>query len=150
MSLSLSKSSFLYRMTAKAWGFFDIDPSPSLCVFFWQMVLAPFMIMVGTIIVCGAVLGLLWVLTYAVGGVAMQMLHSFLPDSWLLPKGEFNWRYIVASLLIWFTLIGGVSLRIYSNYRREVKIEEGTYKPSVTIEFIKAKKRKICPFIEFK
>lgn len=150
MSLSLSKNSFVYRMTAKAWGFFDIDPSPSLCVFFWQMVLAPFMILVGTLIVIGVCIGLLWFLTYAVGGFVMTLFHSFLPDSWILPKGEFNWRYIVASLLIWFTLIGGVSLRVYSNYRREVKIEEGTYKPSVTIEFIKAKKRKICPFIDFK
>lgn len=150
MSLSLSKSSFVYRMTEKAWGFFDVEPSPSLCVFFWQMVLAPFMILIGTLIALAAVCGLVWVLTYAVGGVFMQMFHSFLPDSWILPKGEFNWRYIVASLLIWFTLIGGAMLRIYTNYRREVKIEEGTYKPSVTVEFIKAKKRKICPFIDFK
>lgn len=150
MSLSLSRTSLLYRMTAKAWGFFDIDPSPSLCVFFWQMVLAPFMIIIGAGVVLFIIIGLTWFFSYAVGGLVMTLFHSFLPDSWILPKGDFNWRFIVASLLIWFTLIGGVSLRIYSNYRREVKIEEGTYKPSVTVEFIKAKKRKICPFIDFK
>jgi hypothetical protein len=135
-------------MTEKAWDFFDIDPSPSLCVFFWQMVLAPFMILAGITIAITICIGFLFVLTYASGGVAMQMLHHFLPDSWFV--SGFNWRYIVASLIIWFSVIGVIALRLYTNYRRDTQIEEGTYKPSVTLEFIKAKKRKICPFIEFK
>lgn len=150
MSLSLRKSSFVYRMTAKAWGFFDINPSPSLCGFFWQMVLSPFIFMIGAIMSISAVLGLLWVLFYAVGGLFMMMFESFLPDSWFLLKGEFNWRFIVSSLIVWLSLATGGGLWFYSKHRREVKIEEGTYKPSVTIEFIKAKKRKICPFIDFK
>jgi hypothetical protein len=137
-------------MTDKAWGFFNVSPSQSLCVFFWQMVLAPVILLIATIFIVAAVAALVFMFGYGIGGLVLTILHHFLPDSWFLAKGEFNWRFIVASLLIWFTLIGGIALRIYSKYRREVKIEEGTYKPSVTIEYIKAKKRKICPFIEFK
>lgn len=150
MSLSLSTNSFVYRMTAKAWGFFGIDPSPSLCVFFWQMVLAPFMIVAGVLLFSVICLVFFWVLIYAPGGILMDIFRSYLPDSWILPKGDFNWRFIVVSLLVWFTVIGGAGLWVYRVHRRDIKIEQGTYKPSVTIEYIKAKKRKICPFIEFK
>lgn len=150
MNLSLSKSSLLYRMTAKAWGVFDVEPSASLCAFFWQMVLAPVILLIQIMMICAGVAALVWLFGYGVGGFALTIFHHFLPDSWYLPKGEFNWRFIVASLTIWFSIIGLVAWRVWANYRRETQIEEGTYKPSVTVEFIKAKKRKICPFIDFK
>ncbi len=143
--MEISRKSWHYRMTAWCWDHFGKTPSNSLCGYFWQMVSSPFVVigMYAAILVVVLVM-LSWSL-YLSGAYLCNFLHwiHVLPDSFDMVPGVINWRHFVVSLLITAGIVAKV---VYSVYKQENPNKE----PNVVFEFIKAKKRKICPLIEFK
>lgn len=139
----VSKSSWHYRMIDWCWNHVGKSPANTLCGYFWQMVLSPFVVIwfYGVILVL-IFLALSWAFYFS-GAVACNILNWFhvLPNSFAIEPMTFNWRHVVASLLI------SSSIASYYFYKFT---HEKTKTPNVVFEFIKAKKRKICPFIEFK
>lgn len=142
--MEISRKSWHYRMTAWCCNHYGKTPSNSLCGYFWQMVFSPFVVILMYVTILVVALTMLWGLYFS-GAMVCNVLHWFnvLPDSFDMVPGVFNWRHLVASLLITICLIGHILHNIH-------KDRNPTKKSNVVFEFIKAKKRKICPLIEFK
>ncbi|SOK59305.1 Phage protein [Yersinia phage fHe-Yen9-03] len=156
--MKISTNSWHYKMNEYVYDMLNKNISNSLCGYFWQTVFAPIITL--TIVLLGLVVIsiLSWGAFYLVGALFSNFLVwiNVLPESFQLLKKVFNWRFIPMSILFDVLVVGVFySKHKYSSYK-ERKIEEAKEKgiqidskPLLVVEYIKAKKRKICPLIEF-
>lgn len=155
--LNIKKSSWHYRMVDAVWAdFFNKNISNSLCGYFWQVVFAP-IVTIGMIAVILAVIGVLGAgVFYVVGAVIGNILAQFglLPSSFLLEKGVFKWEHVYASivvdLLIAAFFYSKYKYRLYKERKRAERSQSNEpEKVNLVVEFVKAKKRKVCPVLNF-
>ena len=146
MKVTISRSSWHYRMTDWVWGIFDKDPGQSLCVYFWQALLAP-VIFLGLAVLCimAVVCMSLWIFYFS--GAALcdfLVLIHVLPKSFDMVPNTFNWLHVLVSVLIHGSIFGHI---FYKHTRPE---KDKPKEDNFVVAFVKAKKRKICPIIEYK
>lgn len=141
--MEISRQSKHYRFTSWVWGHFGKSPAKSLCGYFWQMVFAPFALIAFWGIIAFVVLLFVLFCLYLSGAMLSDVLHwiGILPDSFAA-NGSFNWRHMVISITLTTSVFGYL-------YRQEWKSTHEV-KDNVVIAYVKAKKRKICPIIEYK
>lgn len=155
--LNIKKSSWHYRMVDAVWAdFFNKNISNSLCGYFWQVVFAPIV----TIVMAAVILAVIAILGsgvfYVVGAVIGNLLAHFglLPSSFLLEKGVFKWEHVYASIgidiLIAAFFYSRYKYRQYKERKRaERSLSDEPEKVNLVVEFVKAKKRKVCPVLNF-
>lgn len=156
--MKISTNTWHYKMNEYVYDMLNKNISNSLCGYFWQTVFAPIIVFIFTVLGLLAIIILSWGAFYLVGALFSQLLVwiNVLPESFTLLKNVFNWRFIPMSILFDVLVVGVFySKHKYSSYK-ERKIEEAKEKgiqidskPLLVVEYIKAKKRKICPLIEF-
>lgn len=141
--MEVSRKSWHYRMNAWCWSHFGKSPAPSLCGYFWQTVFAPVVVVAFYAAILTVILVICSWLFYFSGAFLCNFLHwiNVLPDSFDIVPGEFNWRHLIVSLIMSALLIGHFALQNRQNKNS---------KPNFVFEYIKAKKNKICPIIEYK
>lgn len=144
MEISISRKSWHYRMTAWCWDHLGKEPSKSLCGYFWQMLFAPVVVLGFYGILLFVALIFISFAFYISGAFICDFLHwiNVLPASFDVIPGQFNWRHSLVSVLFNASLI---SFFAYKHFKKESGSGD-----NVVFAFIKAKKRKICPLIEFK
>lgn len=146
--MKVNMNSWHYRLIE---NFLDGSPSNSLCVYFWQVVLR---------LVVGGAMGLaMWGFF---GGLASAFIVKF---GWIDPATTPVWIkllaaglgaflvlavFLVVLLIIGFTIYGVVAafktLRTMFEQWDEKRPEKDD---NLIVAFVKAKKRKVCPMIEF-
>ena len=150
--MNISRNSWHYRLADFMLDFANKSPSNSLCVYFWQVVLAPFAIMAVVFALLMAAVVLLIALLYGVGTMFNDLLAGIhiLPVTFKQLPGIFNYRAVITSLLIDASIILWCTYKVRKNSRpKSEKIDEQK-EQNFVFAFIKAKKQKICPFINFK
>lgn len=152
MSININTKSWHFRLIRN----FDSKPKSNLCGYFWQVVkyiiLSVFIVSVGIILVSAFAFFSL----YIIGLIAGSTLASvgIFPASFIDVPNTFNWRYVVLSIVIDAVIAAFIyGKHKYDEYRYE-KAEksngtEKSTKPNLLFEFVKAKKQKICPLINF-
>ncbi len=131
--MNIKKTSWHYRAIVK----FGFTPSKSLCMYFWQIPL----------------IGLFFVFAFAAGlALAFSTAHAFaVPIALLMGSktslgAEIN-SGLVAVVFFWWVLVGMIA---YDVCKVKFPRKKTKKKPSIITEYVKAKKQKICPIIEFK
>ena len=129
--MKIKKDSWHYRFikwTGK-------DPSPNLCNYFWQVVGPPLFV---------TLIALLLVI--AVAGMIFEHGWSLL---WMIPLGLLGGAVLI--LIIASVALGYETLREKYFGPKPVKEPkpEKEKKPNIFIEWLKAKKAKVCPILEF-
>lgn len=152
--MDINTKSWHYRMVEAVWeDFLNKDISTTLCGYFWQVVFAPII----CIVLFSAVLAVIAILGagafYIIGGIVGDLLANFgiLPPEFALEKGVFKWEHVYASIVC-DIIIGALWYGRYKHYKykQEKAYEKNEPKEvNLFVEFIKAKKRKICPILNF-
>lgn len=163
----ISRDSWHYKLLNK----FDFRIPSSLCPYFWKVVLC-----VGLSIILGAIsLGLVWALFYGIGheiffkGVSsfdltlwqhvQCVLYSVLFDLWIsvvIYSGFYIFSKGVRSETHEFVYESKLfaKIRKYEDYNEYLKANKKGYykerKPGILLSYLKAKKEKVCPTLEFK
>jgi len=151
--MNISRKSWHYRLADFTMDFFSRSPSDSLCIYFWQVVLSPFILIGAAAIILIAIFVLSVALLYGIGCITNDLLvwAHVLPESFKQLPGVFNYRAVISSLLIELIL---VLYFLRSEIKNRLGIKERTEdeekEQNFVVAFIKAKKQKICPFITFK
>lgn len=148
--MNISRNSWHYRLADFTMDFFSRSPSNSLCIYFWQVVLSPFILVAGAAIILITLLALAVFVLYGLGCITNDLLVwvHVLPQTFKQLPGIFNYRAIITSVIIDVSVIGFL---IYKEYKSQCKTDEDDEKePNFVVAFVKAKKEKICPFITFK
>lgn len=138
--MKVSTKSWLYRQA----NWFNWDISNSLCVYFWQVVWAVLfrwlILPVFVVLITAFILG---VLPVAFGSGLQFLLQLQLGSTeiqkylWSLGLG-----YAVLILILSFT-------SAYWYWKECIRKDKPKKPENLVIAYIKAKKRKICPIIEF-
>lgn len=158
--MKISTKSWHYKMNSYILGLVNLEPSNSLCLYFWQTVLLPFVAVAVAVLAAIAAVVVVQALGffffYAVGGLLSKFLVylNILPETFALIKDVFNWRFIMVSVIFELSIAALWYGKIKYKQYRENKDEENYRnniepKPVLLFEYIKAKKRKICPLIKF-
>lgn len=131
--MKISTSSLHYRITNFFWGFRFWDwKEPimprSLCLYFWTMVFSP-LIPVISLAVVSLAGSLIYMIVVGIGIMGVWDLYH---------SEDVGFIFIGFQLLIWALSAAG----IYAEYRKHKS-------PSILIQYIKAKKEKVCPIIEY-
>jgi hypothetical protein len=142
--MNISKRSWHYRYMD--WLGFNVKHTYSLCIYFWKLVFA---LTVPPAIFSFA--GLL-VLTFVIGVVTVPLHIVGLIDLQLLPK-------VISTALGVFGFVGWIGLiyfpstvlitYAYRNLKARRNSPTAPPEPNVFIEYIKAKKQKVCPIIDY-
>ena len=140
--MKIKKDSFHYKVVA-VWS--DCKPSTSLCLYFWQVVfLSVFLVTKMTIF------GLVLV---AVAAACLFFAGALiaLPFGWLVsevPPWYLSDSMVAsANTVIWVLLLGGCGLSLLVFLGALVK---NSWKmPELLKAYLKAKKEKVCPVLEF-
>ncbi len=128
--MKISKSSWHYKLIKR----YEEEPANNLCVYFWQVVL-----------------GLL-IPVFIIGAVSF-IIFFIISDTLIFMSGVIGFILFVLFLVY-------VGLPLYDKYiepfynkyiKREPKPlkPKKDKKPNLTIEYLKAKKQKICPILEW-
>lgn len=136
--LKFKRSSLHYRFVRKFWSY----PSTSLCKYVWQFIFS----------VIGALTMLLMGLMAAFIFVGVPIGH-ILTATGIYDFGV-QWKDAIGPYIIWGTVlamgVGALTVRGIREYkwrnRHKVKPEK---EPNLFVEFVKAKKEKVCPIIKF-
>lgn len=142
--MKVSTQSWHYRLADSISD--NLTPSKSLCVYFWQVVwgfIFRFILFPGFIAVVGAV-GICGI-PAAIGKLTMD-LFEFIPkgSNWIVFFWTLGAGYVI--LLVIFLLMGVfVYWKEIVQPRRSKVVKED----NLFVAYVKAKKRKICPIIEF-
>jgi hypothetical protein len=131
----INKSAWHYKLTKLTVGRY-VDISESLCGYFWQVVLClyttflvlPIMILGGWVIISGDVL------LDDFSGVALYVMTAL----------------SVNGILLWSCVSGVIVVFIMAIVEYFNRKQKHNHEPSLVKEYIKSKKQKICPIIEFK
>lgn len=158
--MNISTNSWHYKMNKFVHGRLrvGVDVSTSLCGYFWQTVFSPIIVITFVLVGLLTITCMAWVFLYVIGGLFSTVLVVFdiLPESYILKPTSYNLAFIPMSIIADILLVGVFHVSfIYKSYK-ERKIQESLEKnkpidskPLLVIEYIKAKKRKICPLINF-
>lgn len=150
--MNISRNSWHYRMADFMLDFFGKSPSNSLCIYFWQVVLSPFLIVAGVAILLFALTAILFVFLYGFGAFFNDMLASMkiLPAIFHQLPGVFNYRAVVTSVIIDTLLVLVIAYNTYFKHRWVSNKSDEPKETNFVFAYVKAKKQKICPFINFK
>ncbi len=154
--MKISKNSWHYKMLKQgAFGCFNhYKPSNSLCLYFWQVAFQ-----IGALFLWLPLMGFLFVSVFAVGPLLLvatwflagelltshEAMMQILPEMLapLIAAGVIG-LILYAAAIVAFSCAG---LSILSKKIRANQVVDS--KPSLVIEYVKAKKQKICPILEF-
>lgn len=136
------------KVNVKSWHYrtasqFDWQISNSLCTYFWQVVWAAiFFWLIAPVLVIVAVAMLFFALPLAAGKLILPLFgYVENPSKWV----EVLWC-TGAGYLFFFLLFMAISGFVYYRERKPKNVERPD---SLLVSYIQAKKRKICPVIEF-
>jgi len=143
--MKISTKSWHYRWLSKL----KIVQSRSLCVYLWQVVFSTtifpgiaLLILSAIVILALACLVGIFTVPLTLFGVVTLSPDGILAATLIFGTGSY-------ALLVWNS--GSYALKIYSRYKNRrylsrdfVPVEDG-----LVVSYIKAKKAKICPFIDF-
>lgn len=130
----IKKTSWHYKLIK----FFDFRPSNSLCPYVRQLVLACLLVLFN--IAVGIAISIVFVLQPIHVLLALAGLMVITPNA--LAIGLIGWA-------VWVLIgifVGGHWLRKWNRERNKSKPET---EPNIVMAYIKAKKEKICPTIDF-
>jgi hypothetical protein len=142
--MNISKRSWHYRYMDRLG--FDVRGTHSLCIYFWKLVFAltipPICMAVCALAVLFFVLGVVALPLHMIGLIDLKLLPAGISVA-LAPCGFLGWIGII------FFLTCVLSKYAYerSIARRNSKTEP--QEPNVFIAYIKAKKQKVCPIIDY-
>lgn len=140
--MKISTNSFFYRQADK----FTWEISSSLCVYFWQVVWAVLFWWVITPVLAVLLTALLLLGMPFAAGKLILPIFGYVETGTKL--SEYLW-HLGAGYTFFLVFVG---LMAAWTYYQEVKPNQGE-KPkkeeNLFIAYVKAKKRKICPLIEF-
>lgn len=140
----ISKNSWHYKIITEKFCFLQpiLYPSNNLCLYFWSVIFR-FIQGISTYLVLASPI--------------VSLIVVFLMDSQNVPLFVGLWAFtgfIVSGITLVFALVFiGVIVVDYSNKlikKHSPKTSKKEKKPNLFIAYIKAKKQKICPIIEFK
>lgn len=146
--MKISTKSWHYRLCRKVFS----NPSNSLCIYFWQIPTAAVVYAVAT------------VFTFSLVGLVVAMYIAFLSMPILLNFMGIDWVGTLllgcVSMVIWLATLKEVYDHYYrcswdkvlwESTQKEKRLKEDYTKkpPNLVFEYLKAKKDKICPTIEF-
>lgn len=139
--MNISRKSWHYKLI----DLYIFDPSESLCVYFWQVILFSLISLLLVVFVCTAI----WM-------IIITPIFSML---WALPvhgfeyaiSDEYAYSGLVGSGIAMFTIEAIVMVMALLYYVFK-KLTSRTYHilPDFASEYVKAKKEKVCPRIIFK
>lgn len=124
----------------------------SICPYFWKVVwailfkyillpiiLIPVMValVIGSL---GAIFVLPWCLLNTVTG------HGAGLTLWGVPV--YHWKALLVDVATWLTLFGVMFAYHWFKFKHKTSSTKGN--PSIIVEWVRAKKSRICPMIEFK
>jgi hypothetical protein len=140
--MEINRNSWHYRLLK----FSDTVPSTSLCLYFWQVALVvPIKGLV--VAVFGSLLGVCLVTFLLLFAAPLATLLFFLISD-LPPSSDWVLLNLLGAIiwLIPIVLFGEVAVKkILRNKETNYTPKE----PNILLEFLKAKKEKICPLIQF-
>lgn len=154
--MKISKNSWHYKMLNQgAFGLFEKRyPSQSLCLYFWQVVYQ-----IGALFLWLPFMGFLFVSVFAVGPLLLvatwflagELLTSHQAVMQILPE---MLAPMVAAGMLGLVLYVFVIVAFFcaglSVLPKKIRTNQAVdSKPSLVIEYVKAKKQKICPILEF-
>lgn len=143
--MKISKNSWHYKMvTDKSYGIYSGNVSNSLCIYFWQVV-SRFFIAGLVAVVCSLIL---WCMIVA---PLLNLVLGFTTGVWWLGGTMIN-VFTFFGGIMWFAFLGiSFTEIVWPKLKAKyfVKASERQPKPSLIGSYIKAKKDKICPVIEF-
>lgn len=142
--MKISVNSWHYRTANK----FDWQVSNSLCVYFWQVVWGMiFWWIVIPVILTIVGLTVFLFFPFCVGKLILDLFdYTITGGSWVLSFKFIGVGYLVLSIL--FALLAGHTC--FVELRRRSQAQKSKKEDSLFVAYIKAKKRKICPIIDFK
>ncbi len=142
--MKVSTQSWHYRLADSISD--SINPSKSLCVYFWQVIwgfvlwfiLVPiFVVIVGSLLILG--------IPGIIGKLTMDFF-DFLPEGSELVLGLWYIGVGYLAFLIMFLLMG---VFVYWKEIVQPRKAKVVKEDNLFVAYVKAKKRKICPIIEF-
>ncbi len=146
--MEISRNSWHYRLCNFALGLHSKEPSSSLCKYFWQVLFSPVLITMFFVFWAFVIALVLVVLFYVPGSIANTLLCNLLgilPDSFSVDLETFNYRSVLSSVVV----IIGAFICSWIDDKNKERAAAG--QPDGLVKsFIKAKKEKICPVLEFK
>ena len=140
--MKISTQSWHYKMVNKIFNY----PSKSLCIYFWQI---PYSAIVCA--VCGIVM--LTVIVGMVGTVLVLLAQPVALNIWHVPV-EDTLALGLLSTVVWGAVFKGLNEHFSAASWNKVLFKVKTKprkekKPSLLLAYLKAKKDKVCPLIEF-
>jgi hypothetical protein len=138
--MKISKQSWHYK--ANLWDY----PHNNLCQYFWQVALSIGVRIVG------------WGLLLLAGFICLFILSYPFLIGFNVAEVTFNMHMMISSIVGWLismTLVGYyIDYRYYDNrlvkYLKRRKKAKENKEPGLVGAYLKAKKEKICPVLEFK
>lgn len=146
--MKLSKNSWHYKLNKHVSNNYYIPPK-SLCLYFWQTVGKMLALVVALGGVCLIGLGFLSIILFLQTGIT----------GWVIwPEIIFELGAVLTAVILFLSMMGGViattegHMKVFPEWMkitRFKKHEQVEKKPSLVVEYIKAKKEKVCPYIEW-
>ena len=142
--MNISKRSWHYRYMD--WLGFDVRGTHSLCIYFWKLVFAltypPLLMGAGALIGLSVVVGVVALPLHYMGLIDLKLLPQLISGA-LIVCGVAGW-VAVTLFLAWY-------LSEYAHKRSIARRNSTTapQQPNVFIAYIKAKKQKVCPIIDY-
>lgn len=141
--ITFKKNSWHYKLYTKAYGNWGNMPS-SICPYFWKIVWAvAFEYCIKwcliSLVVVAALTSAVVIFSVPSIGLGLFLGEGSSNTVWGLPF--YHWKVILFDLCCWLGLFSFFVCITLIQQRKE---------PSVFLEWVKAKKNKICPLIQFK
>jgi hypothetical protein len=128
------------------WLGYNVRGTHSLCIYFWKLVFA----LTYPPIIMGAIAAL--ILSLVLGVVTLPLHMMGLIDLQLIPEGV-SVALRVCGFVGWIGLIYFLSNVLITYAYRNLKARRNSttapQQPNVFISYIKAKKQKVCPIIDY-
>ena len=147
--MEISRKSWHYRLASDVYNI----PHQSLCIYFWQVVSAAFV----RILHIGF---LMFMACFVIGFFAVPITWGLGELGWIKPvvPGEvaavpIAIMSIAAAAALAIFLLNGIKYLIeeYQYKRKKKNRQKGVAKePNLVVEYIRAKKQKVCPTLKFK
>lgn len=143
--MEISKQSWHYKLVCN----FNNEPSNSLCKYFWQVVGSALIWLIMTVI------GLSMAIVTTLFPIAAIIIAYFYPSDVIMEESFILSEVFIGGALLlmvyaivtMYWAVKRIGQFIYRKYKKKAKPDK---EPNVAIEYIKAKKQKICPTLNFK
>ena len=149
--ITFKKDSWHYKLYRKFYGNWNDMPS-SICPYFWKVVWAilfkyilfPIIIIPAIVALVIGSLGAIFVLPWCLLNIIMG--HGAALDLWGVDV--YHWKALLVDIAAWLILVSTMFVYYWLKFKR--KLSSTKENPSIIVEWVKAKKSRICPMIEFK